>query len=122
MANSANLVRNEDRTPEERRENAKKAGIASGEARREKADLRKLLEIAIERVQMGADGNESTTGQEIIAVLIAKALDGDMAAIKEIFDRLYGKPKESLDANVKTQNKVESGLTALYAKIQTLKK
>jgi hypothetical protein len=122
MANSANLVRNEDRTPEERRENAKKAGIASGEARREKADLRKLLEIAIERVQTGADGNESTTGQEIIAVLIAKALDGDMAAIKEIFDRLYGKPKESLDANVKTQNKVESGLTALYAKIQTLKK
>lgn len=42
--NDQNLVRNEDRTPEERRENARKAGIASGKARRKKADMRKLLE------------------------------------------------------------------------------
>jgi hypothetical protein len=122
MANPENLIPCSQRSKSEARELGRQGGIKSGETRREKADLRKLLEIAIERVQTGADGNESTTGQEIIAVLIAKALDGDMTAIKEIFDRLYGKPKESLDANVKTQNKVESGLTALYAKIQTLKK
>lgn len=36
MANEQNLIPNENRTPEERRENARKAGIASGQARRAK--------------------------------------------------------------------------------------
>lgn len=34
MANEQNLIRNEDLTPEQRRENARKAGIASGKARK----------------------------------------------------------------------------------------
>ena len=45
MANPENLVPNEQRTPSERRENAKKAGIASGAARRKKKTLRELIEI-----------------------------------------------------------------------------
>ena len=45
MGNIENLVPNEDRTPEERRRNATKAGIASGEARRKKRALRELIEI-----------------------------------------------------------------------------
>lgn len=44
MANDQNLIPNEARTPEERRENARKAGIASGAARRRKRDLKMICE------------------------------------------------------------------------------
>ena len=45
MANEQNLIPNENRTPSERRENARKAGVASGVARREKKTLRELAEM-----------------------------------------------------------------------------
>ena len=45
MANEQNLIPNEARTPEERRENARKAGKASGVARARKRTLRELAEI-----------------------------------------------------------------------------
>lgn len=45
MANEQNLVPNSKRTPSERRENARKAGIASGKARREKKTFRELMEL-----------------------------------------------------------------------------
>jgi hypothetical protein len=45
MANEQNLVPNEARTPEERRENARKAGIASGVARAKKRTLREIAEM-----------------------------------------------------------------------------
>ena len=41
--NEKNLIPNEERTPRERRENARKAGIASGQARREKKTIQKIL-------------------------------------------------------------------------------
>ena len=41
--NENNLIPNEERTPSERRENARKAGIASGKARREKKTIQKIL-------------------------------------------------------------------------------
>lgn len=41
--NDKNLIPNEERTPSERRENARKAGIASGKARREKKTIQKIL-------------------------------------------------------------------------------
>ena len=44
MANPENLIPNENRTPSERRENARKAGIASGVARRAKKTFRELIE------------------------------------------------------------------------------
>lgn len=44
MANEQNLIPNEKRTPSERRENAQKAGKASGKSRRAKKTVRKLLD------------------------------------------------------------------------------
>ena len=41
--NEKNLIPNEKRTPRERRENARKAGIASGQSRREKKTIQKIL-------------------------------------------------------------------------------
>lgn len=46
MANNEdNLIPNSERTPEELREIARKGGIASGEARRRKRDMKKTLEM-----------------------------------------------------------------------------
>lgn len=45
MANEKNLIPNSQRTPSERRENARKAGIASGEARRRKRALKDAAEL-----------------------------------------------------------------------------
>lgn len=45
MANEQNLIPNDQRTPEERRENARKAGIASGEKRRKYKTFRELVEL-----------------------------------------------------------------------------
>ena len=48
MPNIENLISNAERTPEQRQEFAKKAGIASGAARRRKALFRKLGYTGIE--------------------------------------------------------------------------
>ena len=46
--NEKNLIPNEERTPSERRENARKAGIASGQARREKKTIQKIFSALCE--------------------------------------------------------------------------
>ena len=46
--NEKNLIPNEERTPRERRENARKAGIASGKARREKKTIQNILKTLFE--------------------------------------------------------------------------
>lgn len=68
--NIANLVPNEARTPEERRANATKAGIASGKARREKKTLR---ELAIMLGQM------PVTNPKMLAVMHAAGIDSKLA-------------------------------------------
>lgn len=46
--NADNLIPNSERSPEELREMTRKGGIASGKARREKADMRRLMQAALE--------------------------------------------------------------------------
>lgn len=50
-----NLIQNKDTTPSERRRNAKKAGIKSGEVRREKKTMKETLEfiLAADRIPTG---------------------------------------------------------------------
>ena len=43
MANEKNLIKNSERTPSELREITTKGGIASGKARRKKAEFKKAL-------------------------------------------------------------------------------
>ena len=61
----ANLIPNEARTPTERRENARKAGKASGKARREKADLRKAAQAVLTGTYTDKNGNQ-VTGEELV--------------------------------------------------------
>lgn len=49
MPTESNLIKNSDRTPEERRELARRAGIASGEARNRKKKGKELVQALLER-------------------------------------------------------------------------
>lgn len=96
MAGEENLVPNEMRTPEERRENATKAGIASGEARRRKRDIRRALEALLEKEYRDKAGN-TISGAEAIAIKqMEKALKGDTRAFEVVRDSAGQKPVEKI--------------------------
>jgi hypothetical protein len=89
MANMDNLVPNEQRTPEERRENARKAGVASGEARRAKKTMRDVLEMLLEAK---APESDKTNIEAMMAKAVLKALGGDLKAMEFVRDTSGQKP------------------------------
>ena len=105
MANE-NLIPFNERTEEEQRKIQRKGGIASGKARREKADLKKkvnqILEMDVFSPQLKEALEEkglSATNQTAIATaLLQKALKGDIRAI-ELLAKMNGNEgtKDNLD-------------------------
>jgi hypothetical protein len=96
VANEQNLLRPEDRTPEERRESARIAGIASGEARRRQKTIREMaqailnMEISPQQagMKLGALSAEqiNNIGMAILAVHATKAMEGDVASARLLMD------------------------------------
>ncbi|MCU0081866.1 stress-induced protein [Streptococcus danieliae] len=105
MANEQNLIPNSKRTPSERRENAKKAGLASGKARRKKADLRKAFEVILQadvanpkvKQQLEDMGFESTNEMALAMVMLQKAMKGNVRAFEQIAKLTAIDTKDSLD-------------------------
>ena len=103
MANNGNLMKpKRDRTAEERRESAKKAGKASGEARRKKADFKKAFKAAME-LQAAPDVAKamSKTGVPIdtnydvmIAGIVKGVMKSNPAMVKEAM-RLIGEDEQA---------------------------
>lgn len=105
MANSKNLKPMNKRTKSEQREIAQKAGIKSGEKRRERKKFKELLEIALQLP------NEETGEQNdfaIVAALVKKAANGDTKAFEVIRDTIGEKPtdKQEITGDIKTSNPV----------------
>lgn len=81
---------NSKRTPEERRELAKKAGKASGQARRRKADFRKTLNLLLTaeidseewKPVLESLGVECTLESALLMAQIKEAMAGDTQAAK----------------------------------------
>lgn len=81
---------NSKRTPEERRELAKKAGRASGKARRRKANFQKTLNLLLTaeidneewKPVLESLGVECTLESALLMAQIKAALDGDTQAAK----------------------------------------
>lgn len=88
--NESNLIPNSERTPKERKELARKAGIASGEARRRRKTLKDELIILLE---------QGDTQKNISIALIMEALEGNnkMKAFEVIRDTIGEKPKEAIE-------------------------
>lgn len=92
MANSGNLKPNDKRTPSERRENAKKAGIKSGEVRRARKTLREELLLLLE---------SGDIQNKISLALLRKAQKGNIKAFEVIRDTIGEKPKEQQEVTIK---------------------
>lgn len=88
MANEQNLISNNERTPSERRENARKAGKASGEARRKRKTLREELLALLETKQYQ---------EKISLAMLEKASRGDTKAFEVIRDTIGEKPSDKLE-------------------------
>lgn len=111
--NPQNLIPNSERTPEELREQTRRAGIASGVARREKKTFRETMELCLQELVDRKDKNgnflEKITAQQAICLKqIAKAMQGDTPAAKYCAEtvtpkqiELTGKDGQPLETKVK---------------------
>ena len=111
MANEQNLIPNSQRTPEELREMTRKAGIASGKARREKktlADaLRKILDEPI------SSGATMTRREAIIANVMRRLNDTGNIKDLKVLAELIGEYSQKIDIeNLPTIIQVNSEETA----------
>ena len=99
MANEQNLIRNEDLTPTQRRENASKAGKASAAKRKQKKTLRAaaqmILEMPVSENQektrelmraLGVQDEDMTYAMSIVIALLSKATKGDVNAARLLRD------------------------------------
>lgn len=98
-----NLIKNSDRTPKQRRAQASKAGKASGEVR---AAFKSLNE----------DLRERCTPEKIREInerIINMAVHGNLKAYELIRDGLGEKPKERVEVEARTSEKLDSILNQL---------
>ncbi|WP_341932155.1 hypothetical protein [Streptococcus pluranimalium] len=98
MANDHNLIPINQRTKSEQRKIQQKGGLASGKARRQRADLKRAFEVLLSsevnneqmRELLIGLGYEPTNEMALALVVLQKALNGDVKAfskIQELIDR-----------------------------------
>lgn len=105
MAGADNLIPNSERTPEELREITRKGGIASGVARRKKANLRKAFETILQaevaspnvKKQLEELGFDSTNEMALAMVMMQKAMKGNVRAFEQISRLTAIDTKDNLD-------------------------
>lgn len=136
--NPENLVKKEDLTPEERRENARKAGKASGEARRRKRDMKASFEALFEMQagdkyvkafrKQGFDVPDNLTNEQALTLsMLAKSISGDSRMASLVMDIMGEKHSDKLkerelDIKEKQANDLKSeALTRLDSILEGLK-
>ena len=92
-----NLIPCSERSKDETREIGKKGGIASGEARRRKRDIRLAVEALLERDYKGKDGKILSGAEAITVKQMEKALKGDTKAFEVLRDTAGQKPIEKVE-------------------------
>ena len=93
MANEQNL---RVPTSSEARENGKKGGVASGEARRAKKTLREAMQILMDADLTGKDGKTMTGTEAMAARAFQAALKGDWKAWELVRDTAGYKPVDKV--------------------------
>lgn len=100
MANNGeNLIGKgfDSRTTEEQREIARKGGKASGEARRRKRDLRRALEMLLEKDYTDKKGNIATGAEAISTKLFEQAMKGNVKAFETIRSTVGQDPVQKVE-------------------------
>lgn len=100
------LKPNSVRTPLERSELAKLAGMKSGEIRREKRKMREILEILLSQDIMQAGALKSTK-EAMMCSIVKKAVNGDLKAVEWIQACIEEKPAEKLSLSPSPEVKTE---------------
>ena len=99
--NDSNLIPNSARTPKERRENARKAGKASGAARKRRKTLRQVFETLLAGKVQCADTGQMISGAEAMGVAIfQKAAAGNVRAFQLIAE-MTGEYKQAIEVEQK---------------------
>lgn len=88
-------------------EAGQKGGIASGEARRRKRDIRLALEALLEKDISDKHGNTMSTAEAIALKQIEKALKGDTKAFEVVRDSAGQKPNDRIDLTVNDDSSKE---------------
>jgi hypothetical protein len=97
------IVPNDQRTPSERRENAKKAGKASGKARREKSTLRAAFLCLLQTKSRNETEKKPLTGAQRLAIAtFEKACKGDTKACKLIAE-ITGEYTQQTEIQIKEE-------------------
>ncbi len=112
MANTDNLIPNNKRSKDEVRKNARKGGINSGKARREKADFKRKCQIWMEtEVARDKNGN-AMTGADLMIAVAGKEIKGGSAKFWELMRDTAGyKPIDKVimaEVDQETIDEVES--------------
>lgn len=124
MANEQNLIRNEDLTPEQRRENARKAGIASGKARKKRKAMKEQMEMLLslpvkspklkeQLKKLGIKSNEIDNQMALIVALYQTALKGgknSVTAFNTIMEMTEEKEKATGKETLEKLDEVLKGL------------
>lgn len=93
MANEQNLRPSEYKLSQEE---AKKGGINSGKARRQKKLLRECLEILLEKEITDKKGETMTGAEALSTKLFAEAMKGNVKAFEVLRDTAGQKPVEKV--------------------------
>lgn len=100
MANEKNLKPFDTLTESEQRAIAKKGGKASGEARRERKEMRELMTAALDG-NVKVDGKQVSAKEALAQRLIVDALNGDLHAIKYIIELIGEAPAQRVEVTGK---------------------
>lgn len=121
MANGNNLIPQNKRTKEEQREIARKGGIASGKARREKKTIQKLLSDYLNEdisknpklvklaQQLGLSGQDSIKSLLVISTVMRTIQKGGVIEIEKVA-QLLG---EQIESDEEEKQKQKDFLTAI---------
>lgn len=121
MANSQNLIKNEDLTPEQRRRNASKAGKASAKKRQQNKTFKEIInkfldeQVSDERlkqqmVEFGFADKEVSNKSCAVFALWKEAIKGNTKAFELLRDTIGEKPQEKVNISGEVNNPF-SGMT-----------
>ncbi len=127
MANEQNLIPNSERTPSERRENARKAGVASGQSRRRKKYLHDTVEMLLslsihegkldKLTSLDTISNKNVTVEErLILKQIEKASKGDLQSFNALMNLVANKEQPTQETKTAESSGDDSFMAALNAK------
>lgn len=108
MANEQNLIPNSERSPSDLREQCRKGGIKSGEARREKANLKRQLQVFLESEATQDKNGDPLTGAELmVKVAVREMARGNPKFWELIRDTAGFKPIEKVQVSEIDQNVID---------------